>query len=78
MRKIWFAVLYLILACSSLRAQFLPASSHAVFYFAHLADGGPASDRFSTVFRIVNPLTITSLPVTGTLWFFDPQGNPSR
>lgn len=65
-----------LLGCRSLQAQFLPASSNAVFYFAHLADGGPPNERWTTVFRLVNPVTLVNLPVAGTLWFFDPQGNP--
>ena len=60
----------------SLQAQLLPASSNAVFYFAHLADGGPPTDRWTTVFRIVNPQTAANQPAVGTLWFFDPNGNP--
>lgn len=65
-----------ILGCRSLQAQFLPASSNAVFYFAQLADGGPPTQRWRSVFRIVNPFTITNQSVSGTIWFFDPQGNP--
>lgn len=60
----------------SLQAQFLPASSNAIFWFAQLADGGPPNQRWRSVFRLVNPITIIDQPVTGTLWFFDPQGNP--
>ncbi len=60
----------------SLQAQFLPASSNAVLYFAHLADGGPSSQQWKTVFRFVNPITITNLPVTGKIWFYDQLGNP--
>lgn len=60
----------------NLQAQYLPASSNAIFRFAHLADGGPQTDKWKTVFRIINPNAITNLTVSGTLWFFDPQGNP--
>ncbi len=65
-----------LLAGANLQAQFLPASSNAVFWFAQLADGGPSSQRWRSVFRLVNPITMTNQPVAGTLWFFDPQGNP--
>ena len=77
MRVISCAVSLLILSCSHLVAQYLPASSDAVFYVAHVADGGPQSDKFTTTFRIVNPTALINLAVAaGTLWFFDPQGSP--
>lgn len=60
----------------SLQAQYLPASSNAIFRLAHLADGGPQTGSWKTVFRIINPNTLTNLSVTRTLYFFDPQGNP--
>jgi hypothetical protein len=66
----------LLLCDSSVQAQFLPASSNAVFYFAQLADGGAPVQRWRSVFRIVNPVTITNQSATGTLWFFDPEGIP--
>ncbi len=57
-------------------AQFLPANAQSSFYFAHFADGGPVANQWRTAIRITNPLGQTNFPVSGTLFFFDPQGSP--
>ena len=77
MKRTFYAVAILFLLNSlPLAAQVMPASSNAIFCFPHLADGGPDSSKWITVFRIVNPDMIVALPVSGTLWFYDTRGNP--
>ena len=53
--------------------QIQPANSRTNFYFAHIADGGPASDRWTTQFRFINP---TPFLARGSLLFFSTNGGP--
>ena len=58
------------------RGQLLTAGSQADLYIAHIADGGPASNRWTTQFRFVNSGILTGKPANGTLYFYANDGSP--
>jgi hypothetical protein len=57
-----------------IQAQLLPAGSNSLFWFAHLADGGPDSSKWITVFRFVNGYGLVTTSASGTISFFDTKG----
>ena len=76
MNKVVALLVAIVLLSLPVKGQFLPANAQSTFYFAHFADGGPVTSQWRTAIRITNPLGLSNFPVTGTLFFFDPQGNP--
>lgn len=58
------------------RAQLLTEASQADLYVAHIADGGPASNRWTTQFRFVNSAIETGQAANGTLYFYADDGSP--
>lgn len=58
------------------RAQLLTVDSEADLYIAHIADGGPATSRWTTQFRFVNSGILTGAPAKGTLYFYADDGSP--
>ena len=59
-----------------MHAQFLTVQSQADLYVAHVTDGGPASNRWTTQFRFVNSGSYTGSPANGTIYFYGDDGSP--
>ena len=69
-----FFVFGLLSAAVPAEAQLkFPTGSQTDFLFAHLTDGGPATGRWTTLIRIVNP---NSFATTGTVYFYGQNGSP--
>lgn len=58
------------------RAQLLTAASQADLYIAHIADGGPTANRWTTQFRFVNSGIMTGGAANGVLYFYADDGSP--
>lgn len=72
----FFSLLILGPGAARGKAQLLTAASQADLYVAHIADGGPASNRWTTQFRFVNSAIETGQAANGTLYFFADDGSP--
>jgi hypothetical protein len=70
------ALLFSGLSTSKVFAQFLTADSEADLYIADVVDGGTASDRWTTQFRLVNPGIATGAAANGTVFFYGDNGSP--
>lgn len=68
--------LAVVLMCAPAHAQHLPTNTQSEFYFAHITDGGPDTDRWTTQFRFVNFSPGADSPAVGTLEFFAQDGTP--
>jgi len=66
-RPVWVASLLLALLALPAAQPFLyPASASTRLYFAQLADGGPAEQKWATTIIFVNPSATTAASVTVT------------
>jgi hypothetical protein len=70
--RVVFVLLFLI--CVPLTAQFDPEGAQVLSYFPHFADGGAASQKWTTSLTFVNPHV--SLPATGTVFLYGDNGAP--
>lgn len=57
-------------------AQLLTVDSQSDLYIAHIADGGPAANRWTTQFRFVNSGILTGQPANGAMYFYADDGSP--
>ena len=69
-----FCLFVVLLLTPILNAQFDPEGAQVISYFPHLADGGPAAQKWLTSLTFVNPHS--SFTTAGTAYFFGNDGKP--
>jgi hypothetical protein len=70
------ALLASVFVIAPIEGQLLTVESQADLYIAHMADGGPVSNRWTTQFRFVNSGLLTGAPANGSLYFYADDGSP--
>ena len=70
------SLLWIGLGAVNARAQLLTAESQSDLYIAHMADGGPTANRWTTQFRFVNSGISTGNAGNGVLYFYADDGSP--